>query len=91
MHRLRGGPALKQDDPLPQAWVPRVVNVALAAFLLIFLVPLLGHLGGRPVAVQVIFVLVAVLFVPIVVLCLASAVRPGSLGRLARKARSRRT
>ena len=71
--------------------MPRVTNVALAAVLLLFLVPLYTHLGGRPISVQVMLVFVSVPFVVIVVLCLASALRPGSLGRLLRRARSRRT
>jgi hypothetical protein len=75
---------------MPQAWVPRVVNVALAALLLLFLVPLLRHFGSRPLSVQVVLGFVVLLFGLLVVLCLTSAARPGSLGRLARKARSRR-
>jgi hypothetical protein len=75
---------------LPQAWVPRVVNLALAGFLLLFLVPLLTHLGGRATSVQVMLGLLGVPFLLLALACLCSAVRPGSLGRIARKARSRR-
>jgi hypothetical protein len=70
--------------------VPRVVNVLLAACVLFFFVPLLTDLGGKPAYVQVVLVLVALPFVLIGVLCLVSAVRPGSLGRAARRARARR-
>jgi hypothetical protein len=49
--------------------VPRVTNVALAALLLLFLVPLFTHLGGRPVGVQVMLVVVSVPFVLIVSPC----------------------
>ena len=39
LHRLRrGAPVLSEE--LPQSWVPRVVNLALALFFLAFLVPL---------------------------------------------------
>jgi peptidoglycan/LPS O-acetylase OafA/YrhL len=91
VHRPRGEAALSQQDrPLPQAWVPRVVNLALAACLLAFLVPLATHLPGRPVTVQVVLVVVAVPFAVLALACLASAARPGSLGRLARRARRTR-
>ena len=90
MHRLRGGEALTEPDRLPQAWVPRAVNTALAAFLLLFLVPLFRHFGSRSGSVQVVLGFLAVPFVLLTLACLASAVRPGSLGRLARRARTRR-
>jgi hypothetical protein len=70
--------------------VPRVTNVACAALALLFLVPLYTHLGGRPISVQVMLVVVSAPFVLIAGLCLASALRPGSLGRALRRARSRR-
>ena len=70
--------------------MPRVTNVACAALVLLFLVPLFTHLGGRPISVQVMLVVVSAPFVLIAGLCLASALRPGSLGRALRRARSRR-
>jgi hypothetical protein len=70
--------------------VPRAVNLALAAFLLLFLVPLFTHLSGRATSVQVMLWVLALPFLLLMLACLSSAVRPGSLGRLARKARSRR-
>lgn len=72
---------------MPQAWVPRVVNVALAAVLLVFLVPVALHLGDVGTGARVMLVLVSVPFGLLVLACLASAVRPGSLGRLVRRAR----
>jgi hypothetical protein len=91
VHRPRGGAALKEGDPIPQAWVPRVVNLALASAFLLFLVPLFSHLGGLRASAKAIVLIVAVPFVLLTVACLASAARPGSLGRLARRARARRT
>ncbi len=82
---------MTQPPPLPQAWVPRVVNAALALFLLAFLAPAVTRLDDLPVfaavAVVVLFCLPVLL---VVVLCLCSAARPGSLGRAARRARARR-
>ncbi len=70
--------------------MPRVVNAALAVFLLACVFPLLTTLGRHGVLVRV-YLVVAVLPVLLVVgLCLASALRPGSLGRAARRARARR-
>ncbi|HUR52071.1 MAG TPA: hypothetical protein VMZ11_08100 [Mycobacteriales bacterium] len=70
--------------------MPRAVNLALAAVLLVFLVPLVTHLPGRPLSVQVVLVVVALPLVLLTASCVASAARPGSIGRLARRARSRR-
>jgi hypothetical protein len=70
--------------------VPRVVNAAMAAFLLLFLVPMFGHLSGRATSVQVMLGFLSVPLVLLTVACLTSAIRPGALGRAARNARSRR-
>ena len=70
--------------------MPRVVNLALAVVLVLFLVPVFTHLGGLATSAQVMLVLVAVPFVLLTAACLASAARPGSLGRLARRARRTR-
>lgn len=78
------------EPPLPQAWVPRVLNTALAVLFLVLLAPIMTHLGGKPGYVQVALLAVAVPFVLLSLLCLASAARPGSLGRAARRARARR-
>ena len=79
-----------QVDPLPQAWVPRVFNVALAAVLLACLSPVAYRLGGRPVWVQVLIIVLSLPVVLVALACLASAARPGSLGRALRKARQAR-
>ena len=91
MHRLRGGaPVLTGPEDLPQSWVPRVVNLALAAFFLAFLIPLAQHLSGRSTVAQVLLLLIAVPFGLLTVTCLSSAVRPGSVGRFARRLRQLR-
>jgi threonine/homoserine/homoserine lactone efflux protein len=76
------------QEPLPQAWVPRVVNVAVAIVLAACLSPIV-YLGQKPAWVQVLVVLLCLPVVLVIVACLMSALRPGSLGRLARKARRR--
>jgi threonine/homoserine/homoserine lactone efflux protein len=80
-----------EPPPLRQAWVPRVVNVTLAVVLLACLSPAVYRFGGHPVWVQVLLVLVCLPLLLLAAACLASAARPGSLGRLARKLRSRRS
>ena len=70
--------------------MPRVVNGALAVFFLLFLIPLFTHLGGRTTVAQVLLVLIAIPFVLLTVGCLSAALRPGSVGRLARRLRPRR-
>ncbi len=70
--------------------MPRVVNVSLAVFFLLFLVPLFRHLGDVTTIAKVLLVVLAIPFALLTVLCLMSAVRPGSVGRLARRARPRR-
>jgi peptidoglycan/LPS O-acetylase OafA/YrhL len=74
-------------EPLPQAWVPRVVNVAVAVVLAACISPVVVRLGDKPGWVQVLVVLLCLPFVLVMVACLASALRPGSLGRLARRVR----
>ena len=72
--------------------MPRVVNAGLAAFFLAFLVPLFLYLPDvEQTSAQVLLVLVALPFVLLTVLCLASAARPGCLGRAAKRARARRS
>ena len=74
-----------------QAWVPRVLNLSLAAFFLVFLVPIATHLSGLATSAQVLLVLLALPFLLLTVLCLCSAARPGSLGRALRRSRARRS
>ena len=73
-----------------QAWVPRVLNVALAALLLLLVAPVVTRFDGKPWYVQAFFVLFGVPVALVVVACLASAARPGSLGRFVRRQRARR-
>lgn len=89
MHRPRGGAALS-EPPLPQAWVPRVLNVALAGLLLLLVAPVVTEFGGKPWYVQVFFVGFGLPVLLLVLACLASALRPGSLGRAVRRRRGRR-
>ena len=70
--------------------MPRVVNLVLAAVFLVFLVPIGTHLAGRSTGQQVALVLLGAPFVLLTAACLASAIRPGSLGRLARRTRRTR-
>lgn len=70
--------------------MPRVVNVALAALLLLFLVPLFAHLGAVGTGARVMLVFLAVPLALLTLACLASAARPGSLGRLLGRVRARR-
>ena len=88
MHRPRRGAALT-EPPLPQAWVPRVLNVALAAVLLLLVAPVVTEFGGKPWYVQVFFVGFGLPVLLLVLACLASAARPGSLGRALRRRRRR--
>ena len=72
--------------------MPRVVNLALAAFFLAFLIPLFLHFGSLATIAKVMLsVLVVLPFGLLTLLCLTSAARPGSLGRFARKHRPSRT
>jgi len=70
--------------------VPRVVNVALATVLLLLVAPIVTNFDGKPLYVQVVLLAVTVPVVLLAVACLASAARPGSLGRAVRRRRSRR-
>ena len=70
--------------------MPRVANAALAAVLLLFLVPLFTHLDDVATSARVMLVLVALPFLVITVLCLMAAVRPGSVGRTFRRLARRR-
>ncbi len=70
--------------------MPRVLNVALAAVLLALVAPIVTEFAGKPWYVQVFFVGFGVPVLLLVLACLASALRPGSLGRLVRRQRGRR-
>lgn len=71
--------------------MPRVLNLALAAFFLLFLVPLVTHLGGLAAVAQVLLVALAVPFALLTAALLMSAACPGSVGRLARRMKARRS
>ena len=92
MRRPRRGEPVLNEAPLPQSWVPRVLNVALAVVLLLLVAPIVTRFDGKPGYVQVVLVLVTVPVVLLALACLASAARPGSLGRaVRRRRRARRT
>ena len=67
--------------------MPRVVNVAVAGFFLIFLVPLATHLDDVEPVARVLLLVIAVPFALGTVLLLCSAARPGSVGRALRRLR----
>ncbi len=70
--------------------MPRVFNVALAALLLLLCAPIVTQFDGKPWYVQVFFVGFGIPVLLLVLACLASAARPGSLGRAVRRQRGRR-
>lgn len=89
MRRPRGREAVLTEPPLPQSWVPRVLNVSLALVMLLLVAPIVTNFGGKPVYVQVALVAVTVPVLLLALACLASAARPGSLGRAVRRRRRR--
>lgn len=70
--------------------MPRVFNVALAVLLLLLVAPAVGAFAGKPWYVQVFFVGFGIPVLLLVAACLASALRPGSLGRALRSVRGRK-
>jgi hypothetical protein len=70
--------------------VPRVVNLALAAFLLLFVAPVVTNFAGLPGYAQVTLGLLVALVLLFVTMSLASALRPGSVGRFLRRLRRHR-
>ena len=69
--------------------MPRILNVALAAVLLLLVAPIGTNFDGKPGYVQVALVAVAVPVALLALACLSSAARPGSLGRAVRRLRRR--
>ena len=69
--------------------MPRVLNLALAAFFLAVLAPVVTTFADRPTHIKVAIVLFGAPFLLVALLCLSSALRPGSVGRLARRLRRR--
>lgn len=78
------------QPPLPQSWVPRVLAAATGVLFLVLLAPVVVTWPDRPTAVRVSIVLFGLPFLLGAVLCLMSAVRPGSVARLFRRLRRRR-
>ncbi len=70
--------------------MPRVLNLALAAVLIGLCSPIVVTWSDRSVALRVFLVLAVLPVLLVAALCLTSALRPGSLGRAARRARARR-
>ena len=70
--------------------MPRVVNAALALFLLACVYPVVTTFSDHSRVLQVYLVVVVVPVLFVAGLCLASALRPGSLGRAVRRLRARR-
>ncbi len=81
---------MTDPDRMPQAWVPRVLNGAIAIVLVALCSPIVVTWGDRSVALRVFLVAAVIPVLLVAGLCLASALRPGSLGRAARRARARR-
>lgn len=71
--------------------MPRVVFTSLALVLAACLSPVVYRFGGRPAWVQILLVLFCLPVVLVILACLSSALRPGSLGRAVRRLRALRT
>ena len=70
--------------------MPRVLNVMLAVVFVALLGPIVTNFDGKPAYVQAALVMVALPFLLLTLACLASAARPGSLGRALRRRGRRR-
>ncbi len=75
--------------PLPQAWVPRVLNASLGLFFLAVLAPVVVTWSDRPTALKVTIVVFGTPFLVVALMCLSSAARPGSVARGVRLLRRR--
>ena len=64
-----------------------MVFAAVAVVLTLCLSPIAYRFGGRPAWVQVLVVVLCTPVVAVILACLSAAIRPGSLGALARKMR----
>ena len=67
-----------------------MLNTFLAVVFLLLLAPIVTNFDGKPGYVQVALVAFALPFALLAGVCLASAARPGSLGRALRRRRQRR-
>ena len=70
--------------------MPRVLNLMLAVVLLLLVAPIVTQFDGKRWYVQVVLLSVTIPTVLLALACLASAARPGSLGRGVRRLRARR-
>ena len=70
--------------------MPRVLNLALALFLLLLIAPVVTNFEGKRGYIQVAIVMVVMPVALLAIACLCSAARPGSLGRAVRRRRRRR-
>jgi threonine/homoserine/homoserine lactone efflux protein len=70
--------------------VPRVLNAALALFLLACVYPVVTTFADHSRVLQAYLVVLVVPVLLVAGLCAASALRPGSLGRALRRLRARR-
>jgi hypothetical protein len=91
VHRPRGGTALSDTErPIPQAWVPRVTNGALALVLIVLMSPIVITWDDRTNVQRVFLTGMALFFGIFVVLCGIAALKPGALGRFAQRGRAKR-
>lgn len=70
--------------------MPRVLSTSIGVLFLVVLAPVVVAFDGKPWYVQAAIVLFGLPFVLVAGLCLASAARPGSLGRAVKRRRRRR-
>lgn len=68
-----------------------MLNLSLAVVLLLLVGPIVANFDGKPAYVQAALVMVTAPVVLVALLCLSSAIRPGSLGRALRRSRRRKS
>ena len=66
-----------------------MVFAAVAVVLALCLSPIVAHFGGKPVWVQVLVIALCMPVGLVILACLSASLRPGSLGRSARRLRRR--
>ena len=70
--------------------MPRVFNTVFAVFLIGLVFPIFTTFGSKSTPVRIYLVIAVVPVLLLAAMALASAIRPGSLGRLLRRTRNRR-
>ncbi len=70
--------------------MPRVLNGAIAAVLVLLMSPIVVTWHDRSTPQRVFLVVMAVLTLLVAAICAVTAIRPGALGRAAKRARHRR-